>query len=485
MKSNRPQTQFTGPELVGKSAVEVVDLLRKKEVSAAEMLAVSKQRIEEVDGPVNAMITKCYDRAETKLAGLSDREASAGKDAGWLAGLPVGIKDLSDVEGVRCTMGTKGLADNIAAKNDPIVDTLEDRGAIVVGKTNTPEMGAGGNTFNEVFGMTRNPWNTAKNAGGSSGGAAVSLATGQVWLSEGSDLAGSLRTPAAYCGVVGLRPTPGVAFGGPMALGFSHEGICGPMARSVEDCALFLDAMSGYDDRAPLSLPAPDEAFQKAVQRADPKIRIGYAPTLNGFAPVETEIEQIMRSALEKLQGEGASVDESCPDMTGLYDTYVTLRAMTWMSLPGRAPKSITQHYKQTLRENIAVADGLTVDDVVDANLTRTALYHRMREYFQTHDILACAVVGLEPTDVELEFPTEVGGEPMSDYIDWLRFSFLATTTSLPAISVPCGFTKSGMPVGIQLIGGPRADAKVLKAARALEIALDLGTSPIDPIVRH
>ncbi len=485
MKSNRPQTQFTGPELAGKSAVEIVHLLQKGDVSPAEMLEVSKQRIDQTDGAVNAMVTKCYDRAVSKLAGLSEREASAGEEPGWLAGLPVGIKDLTDVEGVRCTYGSKGLADNISNVNDPIVDTLEDRGAIVMGKTNTPEMGAGGNTFNEVFGMTRNPWNTTKNAGGSSGGAAVSLATGQVWLSEGSDLAGSLRTPAAYCGVVGLRPSVGRAFGGPLNLGFSHEGICGPMARSVEDCALFLDAMSGFDDRAPLSLPAPDEPFQTAVQRADAKIRIGYAPTLNGFAPVETEIEQVMRSALEKLQGEGASVDESCPDLTGLYDTYVTLRAMHWMSLPGRAPKSIMKHYKPTLTANIAVADALTVDDVVTANLTRTALYHRMRDYFKTHDILACAVIGLEPTDVEIEFPTEVGGEPMSDYIDWLRFSFLATTTSLPAISVPCGFTKSGMPVGIQLIGGPRADAKVLKAARALEIALDLGTMPIDPIVRH
>jgi len=485
MKNNRPQTQFTGPELASKSAVEVVDLLRKKEVSPSELLHVSKQRIEQADGPVNAMVTKCYDRAEKFISGLGDREASAGENAGWLAGLPVGIKDLSDVEGVRCTYGSKGLADNIAKKNDPIVDTLEDRGAIVVGKTNTPEMGAGGNTFNEVFGMTRNPWDTRKNAGGSSGGAAVSLATGQVWLSEGSDLAGSLRTPAGYCGIVGLRPSPGVAFGGPMPLGFSHEGICGPMARSVDDCALFLDAMSGYDDRAPLSLPAPDEPFQTAVQKADAKIRIGYAPTLNGFAPVDSEIESIMRSALENLQGEGASVDETCPDLAGLYDTYVTLRAMHWMSLPGRAPKSIMQHYKPTLTANIAVADALTVDDVVSANLTRTTLYHRMREYFQTHDVLACAVVGLEPTDVELEFPTEVGGEPMSDYIDWLRFSFLATTAALPAISVPCGFTKSGMPVGIQLIGGPRQDAKVLQAAKALETVLDLGTAPIDPIVRH
>ena len=481
MKKNRPDTTFTGADVCALSAQEVVGLLRKGEVSSAELLDASEARYKQVNAGVNAIVTECFDRARGKAPDV----AKSSNEAGWLAGLPIGVKDLSAVEGVRTTMGTPGLAENIPAANDPIVDILESRDALVVGKTNTPEMGAGGNTFNAVFGATRNPWDTRKNAGGSSGGAAVSLASGQVWLSHGSDLAGSLRTPAAYCGIVGMRPSPGRAFGGPMAMGFSAEGLSGPMGRSVGDCALFLDAMCGYDERAPLSLPAPDQPFQKAVAEASPNIRIAYAPTLNGFAPVETEIEQIMRQAMEAVQGVGGVIEEACPDMDGLYDSYITLRAMTWAALPGRAPDSIQKHYKQTLKENIEVGRQLTIDQVTDANLNRTALYHRMREFLHDHDVLACAVVGLEPTDVEVEFPPMVGGQKMEDYIDWLRFSFLATTVGLPAVVVPCGFTKSGMPVGIQLIGPPRGDAKVLAVARVIEQVLDLGTAPIDPFVRN
>ncbi len=486
MKKNRPETTFSGPELCALSARETVALLRKGEISSHDLIAASEERVAQTDPAVNAMVTRCFDRARDKrTSDFAKHETQNSDEPGWLAGLPIAIKDLSAVEGVRTTMGTPGLADNIPDESDPIVDILEARGALVVGKTNTPEMGAGGNTFNAVFGATRNPWDTRKNAGGSSGGAAVSLAAGQVWLSQGSDLAGSLRTPAMYNGIVGMRPSPGRAFGGPLAMGFSAEGISGPMARSVADCALFLDAMCGYDERAPLSLPAPDEPFQKAVDEASPKVRVAYAPTLNGFAPVEAEIEQIMRAALENLQGEGAVVEDACPDLGGLYDTYITLRAVTWASLPGRAPEAIQSQYKQTLRENIDVGHDLTARQIMDAGVVRTELYHKMRKFLHNHDVLACAVVGLEPTPVEVEFPTEVGGEKMSDYIDWLRFSFLATTIGLPAVVVPCGFTASGMPVGIQLIGPPRGDAKTLAVARALEMVLDLGVAPIDPIIRH
>ncbi len=486
MKENRPNTAFSGSELCAKSARDVVALLQKGEVSPEELIADSEKRVEQVDDDLNAMVTRCFDRARNEAQTTLAEVAHEGMgEPGWLAGLPIGIKDLSAVSGVRTTFGTPGMADQVPAENDPIVDTLEARGGLVVGKTNTPEMGAGGNTFNEVFGFTRNPWDTRKNAGGSSGGAAVSLASGEVWLSHGSDLAGSLRTPAAYCGVVGLRPTPGRAFGGPMALGFSHEGLSGPMARDVLDCALFLDAMSGYDARAPLSLPAPDEPFFTCVQRADADVRVAFSPTLNGFARVEAEIADVMTAALEKLAAEGAAVDETCPELPNLYDTYITLRALHWAALPGRAPHSVQSRYKKTLTDNIQVGRDLTVDQVVDANLNRTDLYHRMRLFLQDYDVLACAVVGLEPLDVEIEFPPEVDGEPTTDYIDWLRFSFLATTTGLPAISVPCGFTKSGMPVGIQLIGPPRGDAKVLQVAKSLEDVLALGSTPIDPIVRH
>ncbi|MFD0917787.1 amidase [Pseudahrensia aquimaris] len=475
MTLKRPATTYTGPELCALSAYDTVQLLRKGEVSSAELQSASHARVEQTDGAVNAMVTRCYDRAAAfDVPAIDDH-------VGCLAGLPIGIKDLSAVSGVRHTMGTPAMANHIATTNDPIVDILEARGGVVVGKTNTPEMGAGGNTFNAVFGHTRNPWDVSKNAGGSSGGAAVSLATGQVWLSQGSDLAGSLRTPAAYCGVVGLRPSPGRAFGGPMTLGFSGEGISGPMARDVRDCALFLDAMSGFDERAPLSLPAPDAPFQEAVARAEGKVRIAYAPDLAGFAPVESEIRSVMAAALEQMEKSGSSIDEVCPDLPGLKDTYVTLRALTWASLPGRAPKAVQEGYKRTLVENIEVGRKLTVDQIIDANLTRTSLYHTMRTFLHDFDVLACAVVGLEPTLAEVEYPLSVDGVETHDYIDWLKFSFLATVTGLPAISVPCGFTESGMPVGIQLIGPPRGDAKVLAVARALEMVLDLGAAPLDP----
>ena len=244
---------FTGPELCRKEAHEVVSLLKSGEVSPAELIEAAFERIEAVEPLVNAMPTRCRERADAAAKALATSDPHA---PGWLGGLPIAIKDLTNVKGVRTTMGTKGLADNIAADSDPLVLRLEENGGIVVGKTNTPEFGAGANTFNAVFGMTRNPWNTALNAGGSSGGAAASLASGETWLSHGSDLAGSLRTPAAYCGVVGFRPSPGIAGGGPAPVKFHTEGVQGPMARSVRDCALFLDAMAGFNPDWAISFKA-------------------------------------------------------------------------------------------------------------------------------------------------------------------------------------------------------------------------------------
>jgi amidase len=343
-------------------------------------------------------------------------------------------------------------------------------------------MGAGGNTFNEVFGRTRNPWDVRKSAGGSSGGAAAALATGEVWLSQGSDLGGSLRTPAAYCGIVGLRPTPGRAGGAGPANAFQTESVQGPMARTVMDTALFLDAMVGFDPRQPLSLEAPAEPFQEAVRRASPKVRIAYAPDLGGFAPVEKEIEAIMRRALEAAGRNGATVEEACPQLPGLEETYITLRAMNWAAGAGRYPEAVQRHYKRTLAEKIELGRHLAAERIYDAQRNRSVLYATMQSFLTRYDVLACAVVGLEPTFAEVEFPTSVAGMPMPDYMGWLRFAFLATTVALPALSLPVGFTESGMPVGIQLIGPPRGEAKVLAVARVLEdVAGFRGRAPIDP----
>ncbi|HVW55593.1 MAG TPA: amidase [Rhizobiaceae bacterium] len=473
---------FSGPALSGMDAHEVVALLKKGEVSPSEVLDAAFSRIAVVEPDVNAIPTLCEERAREAARSIDERRKTNGGEPGWLAGLPIGIKDLMPVKGVRTTYGTIGLKDFVPLQSDPLVEKLEARGAVVVGKTNTPEFGAGGNTFNEVFGRTRNPWDLRKSAGGSSGGAAASLATGEVWLSHGSDLGGSLRTPAAYCGIVGLRPTPGRAGGAGPANAFAIESVQGPMARTVMDTALFLDAMTGFDPRQPLSLEAPREPFQEAVRRASRKVRIAYAPDLGGFAPVEREIETIMRRALERAERHGATVEEACPQLPNLYDTYITIRAANWAAGAGRYPEAVQRYFKRTLSENIGLGKNLTAERIYDAQRSRSALYANMQSFLEGYDVLACAVAGLEPTLAEVEYPTSVAEMPMADYLDWLRFSFLATTTALPALSLPVGLTASGMPVGIQLIGPPRGEAKLLAVAKALEDVIGFrGRTPIDP----
>jgi amidase len=473
---------FSGPTLSAMEAHEVVALLKKGEISPSELLDAALSRIAAVEPEVNAIPTLCEERARKAAGTIEEKRRRKGGEPGWLAGLPIGIKDLMPVKGVRTTYGTLGLKDFVPAESDPLVEKLEARGAIIIGKTNTPEFGAGGNTFNEVFGRTRNPWDLRKSAGGSSGGAAASLATGEVWLSHGSDLGGSLRTPAAYCGVVGMRPTPGRAGGAGPANAFAIESVQGPMARTVMDAALFLDAMTGFDPRQPLSLEAPLEPFQEAVRRASPRVRIAYAPDLGGFAPVEREIEEIMRGALERAERHGARIEQACPQLPNLYDTYITIRAMNWAGGTGRYPEAVQRHFKRTLAENIELGRNLTAERIYDAQRNRSVLYASMQSFLEGYDVLACAVAGLEPMLAEVEYPTSVAGVPMADYLDWLRFSFLATTTALPALSLPVGLTASGMPVGIQLIGPPRGEAKLLAVAKALEDVVGFrGRTPIDP----
>ncbi len=471
---------FTGPDLCRLEAHEVVVLLKNRAVSPDELIAAAYTRIAQVEPAVNAMPTLCRDRAVAAAAALDD---GLKDHPGWLGGLPVGIKDLTPVKGVRTTFGTLGMADNIAAESDPLVERLESRGALVVGKTNTPEMGAGANTFNQVFGRTLNAWDTSLNAAGSSGGAAVSLATGEVWLSHGSDHGGSLRTPAAYNGIVGLRPSPGRAAAGSEA-GFIIEGQQGPMARSVRDCALFLDAMAGFQPGIPTSYPAPDTPFQAAVVQADTRVRIGFAPDLNGFSPVEPEITQAMQAALALVEKNGGVVEQACPDLADLEPTYHTLRGILWASAFKRAPQSLTRHFKPTLVENTAFGNALCMDDIADANLNRTIIFNNMVGFLQDFDVLACPTVGNMPKAVEIEWVSEVNGIRFNNYMDWLRFAFLATTAGLPAISVPVGLSEAGIPIGIQLIGPPRGEAKLLAVARAVEMAVGGPMAPIDPIVR-
>lgn len=480
--SDTSKPTFTGPELCRMHAYDVVEMLRRKDVSPKELLAASLARIEAVEPAINAMPIVCPERARDQADRMMADTSGASQ---CLAGLPIGIKDLTPVAGVRTTFGTRAMKDYVPDTSDPLVMRLEERGGIVLGKTNTPELGAGGNTFNDVFGPTRNPWDTRLNAGGSSGGAAASVATGETWLSHGSDHGGSLRTPAAYCGIVGLRPSPGVAGGGTAEAAFMIEGAQGPMARSVRDCALFLDAMAGLDTRFPISYPAPQTPYQDAVLRADGKLRIAFTPDLNGFSPVDAEVESHLRSVLVRLEGQGATVEDHCPDLSELDPTYRTLRGLMWATMARTIAPEMRQHFKPTLEQNMASGEALSLTEVVDSNRHRSTLYANMVRMFETFDVLACPTVGCMPHPQEEEWVRRIGGQDFTDYLGWLRFAYLATVTGLPAISVPVGLGPRGLPVGLQLIGKPRGEAALLSAARAVEVAVGGPLGPIDPVVMH
>lgn len=469
---------FSGPELCRLEATEVVALLRRREIAPSDLIDAAASRIAAVEPAINALPTLCLDRARDRAAALDD--AGAGHP-GWLAGLPIAIKDLTEVAGVLTTFGNRGLAHFVPKASHPLVLRLEGRGGVVLGKSNTPEFGAGGNTFNEVFGPTLNPWDCALNAGGSSGGAAAALAAGEVWLSHGSDHGGSLRTPAAYCGIVGLRPSPGRVPGNSERNAFQIESQQGPMARSVRDCALFLDAMAGFDPGQPTSFPAPEAPFGAAVERAEGRLRIAWSPDLGGFAPVDAEMVEHLQGALHRLARNGAVVEETCPPLPDLERSYHTLRGTMWVAQLRGLPESVTRHFKQTLRQNTDFGLGLTIADVADAQTARSRLFHNMLKLFDSFDVLACPVVGCMPHPQSEEWVHEVGGQSLTGYMDWLRFAFLATVTGLPAISVPVGLGPRGLPVGLQLIGRPRGEAALLQAARAVELACGGPLGPIDP----
>lgn len=471
--------EFSGPELCKLQAHEVIRLLKRREVSPSEVLDVALARTDAVDPVINSTPIRCDDRARAAVVALDPELPS------HLAGLPISIKDLTDVAGLRTTFGTPVLAENVAATSDYLVERLEKNGGIIAGKTNTPEMGAGGNTFNEVFGPTLNPWDIRLNAGGSSGGAAAALATGAIWLSHGSDSAGSLRTPSAFCGVVGLRPSPGLIASGPRKAAYLTEGVEGPMARTVQDVALFLDAMVGFDPRVPLSYPAPADSYQDAVLRADGNIRVAFSPDLNGLCSVDTEVAEHLVKALHIAEGAGAIVEQVAVNLPNLVRTYETFRALSWMVLKQSLPATVTDRFKPELKKNIEFGAALTGDDIVAANIDRTRIYTNMTKIFSDFDVLACPVVGCMPHPQSEEWVAEIGGQTLNSYLDWLRFSYLSTITGLPSMSVPVGLGPRNLPVGIQLIGPPRGEARLLAAARAFEVALNGPLLPIDPVMSN
>ncbi len=450
-------------ELTALSARAAVAALRSGEVTPRELVEAALRRIEAVDGPLNALPTVCGERALAHADKVNRQLA--------LAGLPIAVKDLTDVAGVRTTYGSPIFADDVPERSDIVVERLEERGAVVLAKSNTPEFGAGGQTFNEVFGPTRNPWDTSRTCGGSSGGSAVALVTRQAWLATGSDLGGSLRTPASFCSVVGLRPSPGRIAHGPAEQPYDTLTVEGPMARDVADAAFMLDAMAGPHAEDPLALPAPPAPFLSAALAPELPGGIAWSDDL-GITPVEPEVRAVCRAAMEQLAAAGVEVVEAHPDLSTAPETFQALRAAGFVAALGPLYDTDRDRLKPEIVGNIELGLALPPAELGEAQRERGRMVHVMAAFLREHGILACPAACVAPFPIEQRWVTEVDGVRFESYVEWLRITSALTLTGCPVIVIPCGFTATGLPVGIQIVAPHGAEAALLRAASAIEAVL-------------
>jgi amidase len=461
-------------DLCTRPATELAALVRDREVSARELMDAHLDRIERLNPALNAIVTLDADGARA-AADAADAALAAGEDVGPLHGLPVAHKDTHATGGMRTTWGSPLHADTVPAHDELVVARLKAAGAIRVGKTNVPEFAAGSHTFNTLFGATHNPYRHGLSAGGSSGGAAAALAAGLVPLAEGSDMGGSLRNPAAFCNVVGLRPTPGRVPTHPAAIGWSQLSVQGPMGRTVGDVALAMSAMAGPDPRVPISLSDDPAGFAAPLPTDLTGLRVAWAPDLGGRVPVDPAITGTLTASLGVFSDLGATVEEDCPDLRGADEAFGVLRAWLFEASFGDVVRRSPDKVKQTIRWNAARGAELTGADVGRAEVAHTKLYERVVEFFTRYDVLVAPTTQVLPFPVEVEYPTEVAGVPMEDYLGWMRSCTLISATGCPALSLPGGFTADGLPVGLQVVGAPRADRRVLEVGHAFEQATGFG----------
>src|SRR5213080_1367372 len=402
--------------MVRATACAIVDKLNSGEVTPLDLLDVLEQRIAEVDGKVNALPILCFDRARTHAKALMKKPVG---DRGLLAGMPIPIKDLFNVEGVRNTQGSPIFKDTISTYSDIVVEHLEQNGGVVYAKSNTPEFGAGANTFNEVFGATRNPWDVSRSAAGSSGGAAVALATGMAWLAHGTDMGGSLRNPASFCGIVGLRPSIGRVAHTPSAMIDRNLTVHGPMARNVEDLALLLDAMSGEHPADLLSLPRLPKSFLSAVRSPEMPKRVAYSPDL-GITPVDPEVAAITRKAAMRFAEAGAIVEESHPDLREAHECFHVLRAFDFAISKAVLLRTRRDLLKPEVIWNIEEGLKLSVEQLERAEAQRVAMAARTIEFFKTYDLLLAPATIVAPFPVGHRYVAECDWKKFDNYVEWL-----------------------------------------------------------------
>jgi amidase len=458
-------------ELCFLDAAELAAMLRAKEVSARDVMAAQLEQIARVNPSVNAIVTLVAEQAMADAA-RADEALARGESVGPLHGLPVAHKDLFATKGIRTTLGSPIFRDHVPDADAAIVARAKAAGAITVGKTNTPEFGLGSQTFNPVFGQTLNPYDLSKTCGGSSGGAAVALACGMVPLADGSDTGGSLRNPANFCNVVGLRSSPGRVPAGPGT--WSPLNVAGPMGRSVRDVALFLSCLAGPSADSPLSITEDPAKFASPLERDFRGAGIAFSPDLGGL-PVDPRVRDVLAGAAQVFRDLGAEVEEASPDFTGAEHVFQTLRAVGMVSQYGELLKTHRDQMKATAIWNIEKGLALTGEEVGRAQRLHAELFVRMQRFMSRYEFLVCPVNQVPPFDVTTEYPEEIAGVRMTNYIDWMRSCWYITVTAHPAISVPAGFTPDGLPVGLQIVGRYRDEFGVLQLAAAFEAATQHG----------
>jgi len=460
-------------ELIWKSARELSHLTRTGQVSAVEVMTAHYDQIERLNPSLNAIVNLIPRERALALARSADARRAAGEPLGALHGLPMAPKDAVDVEGLPTTRGFVPWADRVAAKDAELAARQRHAGALLIGKTNMPEFGLGSHTFNSLFGVTLNPYDTGRTPGGSSGGAAVALAAGMLPLADGSDMGGSLRNPASFCNVVGLRPSIGRVPDGRDFGWFGRLLTAGPMARTVDDAALLLSVQAGPVADDPLSLPEPGREFDQPLDIDPANLRLAWSTDL-GMVPVDAEVAALIEQAAGIFENLGSRLDNAHPDLSGAMAVFQIQRAAN-LALIGRALEQSLPDWRDYAKDtavwNIEQGFALSAEQLLRSEIDRTSIYRRVAEFFDDYDALLLPAAQVPPFAAELDWVREINGQPMETYLDWMTICCAISITGLPAISVPCGFTVDGLPVGLQIVGRPRGDLQLLRIAHAFERA--------------
>ena len=454
-------------EICFMQATELARLIRSKAVSATAVMEAHLTQIEQINPTVNAIVTLLPEQA-LERAKEADEALARSADVGPLHGLPIAHKDLVPTRGVRTTSGSPIFKDFVPDHDGLIVERLRHAGAIMIGKTNVPEFGAGSQTYNEVFGETLNPYDTSKTCGGSSGGAAVALACGMQPIADGSDMGGSLRNPGNFCNVVGFRASPGRVPVWPNELAWFPISVQGPMARTVQDAALVLSTIAGPDPRSPISIAEPGSLFQRSLDRGFHGVRVAWSRDLGGL-PVDPRVTKAIDEKRQAFESLGCTIEEREPDLSSADEIFKVWRAWRFAVAHSELFESHRDEIKETVVWNIEQGLKLTGPQIARVERQRTQLYHRVREFMETYEFLILPVSQVPPFDIKQRYVTEIDGTEMETYIDWMKSCYYISVLGLPAISVPCGFTPDGLPVGVQIVGRHQDDWGVLQFAHAFE----------------